>query len=253
LRVQILGLLADLQRQTGMAVLLITHDLNLVRKFADRVAVMEDGHLVEQGAVAEVFAAPQHPYTRKLIDSRPARDVDEGAGGAAGDAAPAHCGGYPVPIAGFAGGSARANSSRCKGADFSIPPAARWASSANRVPANRRWRWRHWACCRTRARSRPWASHWTGRHRGGPGLRRQVQVVFQDPFSSLSPRMTVEEIVGEGLLVHEPGLPLAARRDRVLQALADVGLSEAQFPGLLDAIRTSSPVGSASAWPSPAR
>src|SRR3954466_11720315 len=76
LRQQILHLLADLQRQTGMAVLLITHDLNLVRKFADRVAVMEDGHLVEEGGVAAVFAAPQHPYTRRLIDSRPTRDVD---------------------------------------------------------------------------------------------------------------------------------------------------------------------------------
>jgi microcin C transport system ATP-binding protein len=64
-------------------------------------------------------------------------------------------------------------------------------------------------------------------------LRRVVQVVFQDPFSSLSPRMTVEEIVGEGLLVHEPGLPLPERRRKVEQALADVGLPEAQFPGLL--------------------
>jgi microcin C transport system ATP-binding protein len=60
-----------------------------------------------------------------------------------------------------------------------------------------------------------------------------VQVVFQDPFSSLSPRRTVEEIVGEGLLVHEPGLDAAARRERVMQALADVGLTASQFPGLL--------------------
>jgi len=64
-------------------------------------------------------------------------------------------------------------------------------------------------------------------------IRRLVQVVFQDPFSSLSPRMTVEEIVGEGLLVHEPSLPVAQRRERVVQALADVGLADAQFPGLL--------------------
>jgi microcin C transport system ATP-binding protein len=64
-------------------------------------------------------------------------------------------------------------------------------------------------------------------------LRRQVQVVFQDPFSSLSPRLTVEEIVGEGLKVHEPALDAAARRERVEAALAEVGLTEAQFPGLL--------------------
>jgi microcin C transport system ATP-binding protein len=68
---------------------------------------------------------------------------------------------------------------------------------------------------------------------GNKAIRRVVQVVFQDPYSSLSPRMTVEEIVGEGLLVHEPRLASAARRERVMLALADVGLSENQFPGLL--------------------
>ena len=77
LRAQILDLLADLQRQHGMAVLLITHDLNLVRRFADRVAVMERGHLVEQGAVSDVFASPAHRYTRMLLDSKPQRDVVE--------------------------------------------------------------------------------------------------------------------------------------------------------------------------------
>ena len=77
LRLQILELLADLQKQNGMAVLLITHDLNLVRKFADRVIVMENGHIVEQGAVEAVFAHPQHAYTRKLMDSKPVRDVVE--------------------------------------------------------------------------------------------------------------------------------------------------------------------------------
>ena len=77
LRGQILDLLGDLQQRYGMAVLLITHDLNLVRKFADRVAVMEDGWLVEQGSVANVFGNPQHPYTRKLIESRPAREIEE--------------------------------------------------------------------------------------------------------------------------------------------------------------------------------
>jgi len=78
LRGQILDLLAEVQYHNGMAVLLITHDLNLVRKFADRVAVMEDGYLVEHGPVAQVFAHPKHAYTRKLIDSRPVRNVTEG-------------------------------------------------------------------------------------------------------------------------------------------------------------------------------
>jgi microcin C transport system ATP-binding protein len=87
LRAQMLDLLSALQRKNGMAVLLITHDLNLVRRFADRIAVMENGLIVEQGSVAEVFANPQHPYTRKLMDSEPVRDVIE---------TPPHTNGPPV-------------------------------------------------------------------------------------------------------------------------------------------------------------
>jgi microcin C transport system ATP-binding protein len=75
LRGQMLDLLTDLQRRHGMAVLLITHDLHLVRAFADRVAVMERGQVVEQGRVDSVFAKPSHPYTRMLLDSRPQRDA----------------------------------------------------------------------------------------------------------------------------------------------------------------------------------
>lgn len=75
LRMQILELLSDLQRQNGMAILLITHDLHLVRRFADRAAVMEQGRLVEQGPVAQLFAYPQHPYTHKLLHSQPEREV----------------------------------------------------------------------------------------------------------------------------------------------------------------------------------
>ncbi|MDD2843701.1 MAG: ATP-binding cassette domain-containing protein, partial [Rhodoferax sp.] len=77
LRGQILDLLARLQQSHGMAVLLITHDLNLVRRFADRIIVMENGWIVEQGPTAEVFANPQHAYTQRLIASKPVRDVVE--------------------------------------------------------------------------------------------------------------------------------------------------------------------------------
>jgi microcin C transport system ATP-binding protein len=76
-------------------------------------------------------------------------------------------------------------------------------------------------------------SRWGPDAAGNKAIRRAVQVVFQDPFSSLSPRMTVEEIVGEGLLVHEPALAQSGRQERVIQALHDVGLGEQQFPGLL--------------------
>jgi microcin C transport system ATP-binding protein len=234
LRVQILGLLADLQRQTGMAVLLITHDLNLVRKFADRVAVMEDGHLVEQGSVAEVFAAPQHPYTRKLIDSRPARDVDEGAGGPPVMRAGALQVAYPVPIAGFRGWFRKGEFIAVKGAEFSIPAGRTLGVVGESGSGKSTLALAALGLLPHQGTLEAVGLHWTGGTAADRALRRQVQVVFQDPFSSLSPRMTVEAIVGEGLLVHEPGLPLAARRDRVLHALADVGLSEAQFPGLLD-------------------
>src|SRR5205814_6036058 len=75
IRLQILELLEDLRAQAGMALLLITHDLNLVRRFADRVAVMEKGVLVEHGRTADVIERPRHPYTQKLVASRPDRNV----------------------------------------------------------------------------------------------------------------------------------------------------------------------------------
>jgi microcin C transport system ATP-binding protein len=234
LRQQILELLADLQRAAGMAILLITHDLNLVRRFADRVAVMENGHLVEQGTVESVFRAPQHAYTRKLIHSRPQRDVVEGP--SAGEPVMQASGlrvKYPVPIAGFKGWFRKGAFVAVQGADFRVAPGRTVGvvgesgsgkstlalAALGLIPhegdlavVKRRWG--------------PDAGH-------NRAMRRLVQVVFQDPFSSLSPRMTVEEIVGEGLLVHEPGLPLPQRRERVIQALREVGLAEEQFPGLL--------------------
>ena len=240
LRGQILDLLSDLQRQTGMAVLLITHDLNLVHRFADRVAVMEQGVLVEQGPVADIFQAPRHAYTRRLIASQPKRDVVEGAPDAAAKPllrAQSLRVGYPTPLPGVRGWFKKGEFIAVHGADLCLLPGRTlgvvgesgsgkstlaqallgllpyqgsvevvgsvWqAPSARNTPANQR-------------------------------LRRQIQVVFQDPFSSLSPRLTVEEIAGEGLRVHEPALPLPERRRRVEAALAEVGLTDAQFPGLL--------------------
>jgi microcin C transport system ATP-binding protein len=74
---------------------------------------------------------------------------------------------------------------------------------------------------------------WSRHSASNKAIRQAMQVVFQDPFSSLSPRMTIEEIVGEGLLVYQPGLSAAERQQRVLQSLADVGMLEAQFAGIL--------------------
>jgi microcin C transport system ATP-binding protein len=242
LRQQILDLLGELQRSHKMAVLLITHDLNMVRKFADRIAVMENGYLVEQGTVAEVFANPQHPYTQKLLASKPVRDVVESSVPAVPSAdKPSMLAaknlrvGYPIPIAGFRGWFKKGEFVAVKEATFALDsgttlgvigesgsgkstlalamlgltPASGLASFENASLAP------------------------IQEINFAVGLRKKIQVVFQDPFSSLSPRMTIEEIVGEGLLVHFPSLTPVQRQERVLKTLDEVGLQQAQFPNLL--------------------
>ena len=237
LRGQILDLLADLQRQTGMAILMITHDLNLVRRFADRVAVMEQGRLVEQGLVEDVFLAPQHAYTRRLIASRPSRDVVEGPPG--GDRRPVLRGqgvrvGYPVPLPGLKGWFRKGEFVAVHQASFSLLPGRTLGVVGESGSGKSTLAMAALGLTPHEGQLEVSARRWSGKGSEDQPLRRFVQVVFQDPFSSLSPRMTVEEIVGEGLLVHEPQLSEAERQARVVQALQDVGLAEAQFPGLLE-------------------
>lgn len=236
LRGQILDLLDDLQRSNGMAVLMITHDLNLVRRFADRVVVMENGYIVEQGPVAEVFAHPQHSYTRRLIDSKPVRDVQERIPPPA--AAPLMQArglrvSYPTPLAGFKGWFQSGQFVAVRDADFSVFPGQTLGVVGESGSGKSTLALAVLGLLPHAGELLVTGQTWGRNPAGNRAIRRAVQVVFQDPFSSLSPRMTVEEIVGEGLLVHEPGLPLFERRQRVAQALADVGLSEAQFAGLM--------------------
>ena len=123
-RAQILDLLGELQREQGMAVLLITHDLPLVRRFADRVAVMEDGLIVEQGPVETVFARPQHAYTRRLLDSRPTRDpaaVEPISGAPAVLEAKALGVSYPVSLPGWRGWWRKGAFVALRDAAFSLP------------------------------------------------------------------------------------------------------------------------------------
>ena len=234
-RAQILQLLTDLQRQYGMAVLLITHDLNLVRKFADRVAVMENGHIVEQGGVADVFASPQHAYTCKLIASRPERDVVEAP--AASGAPLMHATNlrvaYSVPITGLKGWFRKGEFVAVKDASFSIAPGRTLGVIGESGSGKSTLALAALGLLPFSGTLDVAGSAWGQRAAGNLAIRRAVQVVFQDPFSSLSPRMTVEAIVEEGLLVHEPSLPAPQRRLRAVAALAEVGLTEAQFPGLL--------------------
>ena len=241
LRGQILDLLSDLQRQTGMAVLLITHDLNLVRRFADRVAVMEQGVLVEQGPVADVFGAPQHAYTRRLIASQPRRDVVE-ADPPAGTALVVQTQDlrvvYPTPLPGIRGWFKKGEFVAVQGATLQLLPGQTLgvvgeSGSGKSTLAQAILGLLPYAG-ELQVGGQAWQQPATRNTPANQHLRRRVQVVFQDPFSSLSPRLTVEEIVGEGLKVHEPTLTVAQRRVRVEAALEEVGLAETQYPRLLE-------------------
>ncbi len=224
IRLQILELLERLRAESGLALLLITHDLNLVRRFADRVAVMEKGVLVEQGPTAQVIGRPQHPYTRKLVNSRPDRDVGSPGAGTVVSARQVQVH-YPTRLPGFRGWFTSGRFAAVESVDFDLAPGETLGvigesgsgkttlalavlglmASQGKIVVN----------------GREWSERAERR-----SMRKDIQVVFQDPLSSLSPRRTVEQIVGEGLEIHEPGLDAAARRDRILQALYDVGLTE---------------------------
>jgi len=224
IRLQILELLERLRAEGGLALLLITHDLNLVRRYADRVAVMEKGVLVEQGSTAQVIGRPQHPYTQKLVNSRPGRDVGSPGSGTVVSGKQVHVH-YPTQLPGIRGWFKSGRFTAVEGVDFDLAPGETlgiigesgsgkttlalavlglMAAQGEILIGERRWS--------ERAERR--------------SMRREIQVVFQDPLSSLSPRLTVEQIVGEGLEIHEPGLNQAARRERIVQALLDVGLTE---------------------------
>jgi microcin C transport system ATP-binding protein len=236
LRGQILELLLGLQRETGMAVLLITHDLNLVRRFADRVAVLRDGRLVEQGAAAQILQSPQQPYTRMLIASRPERQVDESE--SAPDTQPILKAdglrvSYPVPRPGWRGWFGKDHFPAVRDARFALPPGrtlgviGESGSGKSTLAQAVLGLLPHQGSVAIAGRA------WQGRPRADRALRRVVQVVFQDPLSSLSPRMTLLDIVGEGLRVHQPRLDAGQRTERVRAALAETGLTQERFPGLL--------------------
>ena len=240
-RGQILDLIGSLQQHNGMAVLMITHDLNLVRRFADRVVIMENGHIVEQGLVQDVFAHPKHAYTRKLIDSAPVRDVVEMNSVPGGVAPMLHAKDlrviYPVPIPGIRGWFKKGEFVAVKGASFDVMPGQTLGVVGESGSGKSTLALAALGLLPSVGELTVAGHHWNksaNSASGGRSLRKTMQVVFQDPFSSLSPRLTVEEIVGEGLLVHAPELSQQERRVQVVQALSEVGLIQVQFPGLLD-------------------
>ncbi|MFJ5381006.1 ABC transporter ATP-binding protein [Cupriavidus sp. CER94] len=227
IRAQILDLLRSLQAEFGMAVMLITHDLNMVRAFAQRVGVMEKGVLVETGETAEVFANPHHPYTRKLIDSRPRREVLPLV-----PLAPvlletdALCVNYHKKRAGIAGWFGKEAFAAVKDVTLQL----REGETVGIVGESGSGKTTLAHAVLALQRKSSGAIHFLGRsfdacsQKERSALRKRMQVVFQDPFGSLSPRMTIEQIVGEGLALHQPGLTKEAMRERVTEALREVGL-----------------------------
>ncbi len=220
----ILNLLAGLKASRGLALLLITHDLRIVRRYADKVCVMKGGEVVEAGPVRSVFGAPAHPYTRSLLDAVPRGSPDPLAAGAPVlmqiDNAKVH---FPVrrglfrrvaavvravdgvsltihagETLGLVGESGSGKTTLALAALRLEPVEGRIVfAGENLVTLGRR------ALRKMRAR---------------------MQIVFQDPFGSLSPRMTVGDIVAEGLDVHEPSLVPTDRARRVMEVLEEVGL-----------------------------
>ncbi len=240
LRTQMLELLGTLQQRLGMALLLITHDLHLVQRFADRVLVMERGHLVEQGPVQRVFERAQHPYTQRLLGSRPRREFGPQPPVANEPVLRARqlVVAYEVPRPGLAGWFLSGRFEAVRGIDFELPPGrtlgvvGESGSGKSTLALAALGLLRHEG--ELQIMGQGWGNPGVGQGRANtPRLRRlrqQVQVVFQDPYSSLSPRMNIEQIVGEGLLIHEPQLGVEQRRTRVLQALREVGLLPEQPP-----------------------
>ena len=234
LRAQILDLLNTLQQRHGMAILLITHDLATVRRFADRVLVMEKGHLVESGDTVQVLNQPQHAYTQRLLRSQPERDVLPAKANA--DIrlhAKALRVSYPVKRGGVLGWFLKGRFDAVKQADFVLRAGQTLGVIGESGSGKSTLALAALGLLPSQGSLTVDGASWSGKAHKDLPLRAKVQVVFQDPFSSLSPRMTVEEIVTEGLALHEPELDCLGRLRRLLITLASVGLTESEFPNLL--------------------
>ncbi|MFT8244040.1 ABC transporter ATP-binding protein [Roseomonas sp. BN140053] len=224
IQAQILELLDGLKRDGNMAMLLITHDLSVVRKHADRVVVMRGGEAVESGTVAEVLSRPSHPYTRMLLGAQP-RGTAPPPPEAADTVLDVRDLRVSFPVR---RGVLRRVVSEVRAVD-GVSLNVRRGETLGVVGESGSGKTTLGLALlqleqgRGEVRLEGQRIDGLSRRQLRP-LRRSMQVVFQDPFGSLSPRMTVAEIVGEGLTVHEPSLSARERRERVAATLAEVGL-----------------------------
>jgi len=230
---QILALLAELKARSNMAMLFITHDLGIVRKIADRVCVMTGGRIVETGPTAEIFARPRHAYTRALLAAEP-----KGRAEPVAPDAPVLLQAGPIKVHfPIRRGFLRRTVGHVKAVD-GVEVTLRQGETLGIVGESGSGKTTLGLALLRLTRSE------------GPivvlghdvqglaakalrPLRREMQIVFQDPYGSLSPRLSVAQIVEEGLLVLGRGMGAAERRAAVAKALADVGLDPAamdRFP-----------------------
>jgi microcin C transport system ATP-binding protein len=224
IQAQILKLLNDLQARFGMAILFITHDLGIVRKMADRVCVMRAGEIVEAGMIADIFGNPQHSYTRQLLAAEPKGEPPPEMADApevmASDGLKVW---FPLKRGVF--GRVVDHVKAVDGVSASVREGQTLGvvgeSGSGKTTLG---------LALLRLLSSEGAIRFGGQRIDGMQnkalrpLRKSMQIVFQDPFGSLSPRLSVGEIVEEGLLVHGLAGDRAARRARIAQALEEVGL-----------------------------
>ncbi|WP_297298062.1 ABC transporter ATP-binding protein [uncultured Methylovirgula sp.] len=224
---QILTLLKDLQKRHDMAMLFITHDLNIVRKLADDVAVMQRGEIVEAGSVAQIFRSPQHPYTQALLAAEP-----KGLPPQSDPAAPVVLEAQDVRVHfPIRRGLLRRTIGAVKAVD-GISLSLRQGETIGVVGESGSGKTTLGLAVLRLIRSQG-PILYLGRRIDGlkfkamRPLRRDMQIVFQDPYGSLSPRLSIADIVAEGLIAQGARLSLDERREIVARALADTGLDPA--------------------------
>ena len=224
---QILALLKELQGRLGMAMLFITHDLGVVRRIADRVCVMTGGRIVEAGQTERVFAAPEHAYTKKLLAAEP-KGAPPAADAAAKPLVEVEDLKVWFPIK---RGFLRRTTGHVKAVD-GVSLIVREGQTVGVVGESGSGK-TTLGLAILRLISSKGRIAWLGQAIDGFGfaemrpLRKDMQIVFQDPYGSLSPRMSVLDIVAEGLGVQGRRLKPAEKRETVGRALADVGLDPA--------------------------
>lgn len=225
---QILALIQDLQKEYNMALLLITHDLAMVRKFADTVHIMKDGKIVEHGKTEHLFTTPNHDYTKHLMASVPRshRILKVGTENLI-ELKNLNC---EFQLKGSWSGLFSRNRSKCIKAVDHVSISIQRGTTLGLVGESGSGK-STLAFAILKLNSSSGEIMFRGRdlqpllNKEMRPLRKDMQIVFQDPFSSLSPRLTIGQIIEEGMKVHGLGRSNKEREERVLEALVEVGLS----------------------------